>query len=98
VWEAGLRRAVAVWTVDATVRLLPRTTTDSPLHRTRRPAPTMRQVLRHRWESARTLDDCPALAETADLLLRKFADGWETAALPVYPAFGGPTRRCAEAS
>ncbi|MGW4561720.1 hypothetical protein ACWEN3_04680 [Streptomyces sp. NPDC004561] len=91
VWEAGMRRAVAVWSVDVTVRLLPHTAPDKPMHRTRRPAPMVRQLLCHRWEMARTLDDCPALAATADLLLRKYAADWETAPLPSYPAFGGPT-------
>ncbi|MEU6227615.1 hypothetical protein [Streptomyces sp. NPDC047042] len=46
VWQAGMRQAVAVWTVDATVRMLPRTAEDGPLHRTRRPVPTRRQLLR----------------------------------------------------
>ncbi|MFB7244286.1 hypothetical protein CW362_24140 [Streptomyces populi] len=88
VWQAGMRRAVAVWTVDATVRLLPRTVEDGPLHRTRRPAPTRRQVLRHRWETASGLEDLPALAETMRSLLREVAGGWDVAPLPGYPAFG----------
>ncbi|MEW1635990.1 hypothetical protein AB0469_18160 [Streptomyces sp. NPDC093801] len=88
VWRAGMRQATAVWTVDATVRLLPRTGEDGPLHRTRRPAPTRRQVLRHRWETASGLEEFPALAETMRLLLREVAAGWEVAPLPGYPAFG----------
>ncbi|MEU1284131.1 hypothetical protein [Kitasatospora sp. NPDC005856] len=86
VWEAGMRQAVAVWTVNATVRLLPRTAEDRPTHRTRRPVPTWRQVLRHRWETAAALDGLPAFTETMRLL-HEVADGWGTAPLPGYPCF-----------
>ena len=88
VWQAGMRQAIAVWTMDATVRMLPRTVEDEPLHRTRRPVPTRRQVLRHRWEVASTLEEFPAFAETMRLLLGEVAGGWEVAPLPGYPAFG----------
>ncbi|MFI0966461.1 hypothetical protein ACH4S8_34475 [Streptomyces sp. NPDC021080] len=88
VWQAGMRQAVAVWTVDATVRLLPRTVEDGPLHRTRRPVPTRRQVLVHRWEMASGLEEFPALAETMRLLLHEVAGDWDVAPLPGYPAFG----------
>ncbi|MER6297954.1 hypothetical protein ABT247_00065 [Kitasatospora sp. NPDC001539] len=99
VWEDGMRRAVAVWTVNATVRLLPRTVEDGPMHRTRRPVPTRRQVLRHRWETAAAMDGFPAFAETMRLLLREVAGGWEAGGwaadpLPGYPCFryDGATR------
>ncbi|WP_254647688.1 hypothetical protein [Streptomyces sp. GbtcB6] len=88
VWQAGMWQAVAVWTVDATVRMLPRAVEDGPLHPTRRPVPTRRQVLRHRWEMASTLEEFPAFAETMRLLLREVAGGWDVAPLPGYPAFG----------
>ncbi|MGV9351692.1 hypothetical protein ACWDSD_44840 [Streptomyces spiralis] len=88
VWQAGMRQAIAVWSVDVTVRLLPRTVEDGPLHRTRRPSPTRRQVLRHRWEMASRLEEFPALAETMRLLLREVAGDWKAAPLPEYPAFG----------
>jgi hypothetical protein len=88
VWQAGIRQAITVWTVDATVRLLPRCAEeDGPLHRTRRPVPTRRQVLRHRWEMASTLEEFPAFAETMRLLLREVAGSWDVARLPGYPAF-----------
>lgn len=93
VWHAGMRQATAVWTVDATLRLLPRATTeDAPLHRTRRPAPTRRQVLRHRWEMATTLDEFPALTATTRSLLDTVSAPWTAPPLPGYPAFGN---RCA---
>ncbi|WP_203885875.1 hypothetical protein [Planotetraspora kaengkrachanensis] len=87
-WRAGVRQAMAVWTVDATVALLPRVLTeDRPMHRTRRPVPTMRQLLRHRWEMLGVAEDFPALAETMRLLMRKVAGSWAVAPLPEYPAF-----------
>ncbi|MFF4331348.1 hypothetical protein ACFYZT_33210 [Streptomyces sp. NPDC001591] len=92
VWEAGMRRATAVWTVDATVRLLPRVVEDGPLHRTRRPVPTRRQLLAHRWRTATGLEEFPALGETMRLLLREVAGAWEAAPLPLYPAFGNRGR------
>ncbi|MER7769551.1 hypothetical protein [Kitasatospora sp. NPDC096140] len=88
VWEDGMRRAVAVWTVHATLGLLPRTAEDGPMHRTRRPVPTRRQVLRHRWETAARLDGLPAFTETMRRLLREVADGWRVDPLPGYPCFG----------
>ncbi|MFF8731905.1 hypothetical protein ACF073_36325 [Streptomyces sp. NPDC015171] len=87
VWRAGLHRAIAAWTVHATVRLLGRTGEDLPMHRTRRPVPTVRQLLRHRWETASTLTEFPALARTMERLLRDPAGGWWSAPLPEYPAF-----------
>ncbi|GAA3445270.1 hypothetical protein [Planomonospora venezuelensis] len=89
VWQAGMRRATVVWTVFATVNMLPRTVEDGPIHRTRRPVPTRRQVLRHRWELASTVEEYPAFAETMRLLLREVAGGWDVPPLPGYPAFSG---------
>ncbi|MEU8515761.1 hypothetical protein AB0C76_29915 [Kitasatospora sp. NPDC048722] len=89
VWQAGMQQAIAAWTVYTTVWLVPRTTENKPLHPTRRPSPTARQVLRHRWEMARGLTDFPALAETAGLLLRQTAGEWDDEPLPGYPAFAG---------
>ncbi|MFB9832860.1 hypothetical protein [Actinoallomurus acaciae] len=90
VWHAGMRQAVAAWTATSTARLLPRIGEDGPLHRTRRPVPTRRQVLRHRWMLASTVEELPAIAETMRLLLREVAEGWDVGPLPGYPAF---TRR-----
>ncbi|MET8625204.1 hypothetical protein ABZW30_15860 [Kitasatospora sp. NPDC004669] len=87
VWQAGMRRAVVVWTVNATVRSLPRTVEDGPMHRTRRPVATRRQVLRHRWQVASTVEGFPAFAQTVQRLLREVAREWDVAPLPRYPAF-----------
>ncbi len=88
VWRDGMNRALAVWTVDATVHLLPHAAKDGPLHPTRRPVPTKRQLLRHRWETAAALDGLPAFTETMRLLCRGLAEAWQTPPLPGYPAFG----------
>ncbi|MCX4750798.1 hypothetical protein OG455_35750 [Kitasatospora sp. NBC_01287] len=91
IWEAGMAQAVAVWTVDLTVGLLPRAVTaDAPTHRTRRPVPTIRQVLRQRWERAAALPGLPVLGETMDRLLRGPAANWSVPPLPGYPAFAEP--------
>ncbi|MET8383755.1 hypothetical protein ABZV14_12225 [Streptosporangium canum] len=89
VWQAGVRRAIAAWTVSTTVWILPRTVEDGPAHRTRRPVPTRRQLMRHRWEMASTLEEFPAFAETMRLMLREVAGTWDAPPLPGYPAFGG---------
>ncbi|WP_254897702.1 hypothetical protein [Kitasatospora sp. NA04385] len=87
-WEDGMARAAVVWTVDSTVHLLRRALPgDGPMHRTRRPVPTRRQVLRHRWTSALDLAGYPAFTATVRLLLAELAAGWEVPALPGYPAF-----------
>jgi hypothetical protein len=86
VWQAGMRQAVAVWTVDATVRLLPRVLeADSPMHPTRRPIASKRQVLTHRWASASMLTEFPALVGTLARLRERLA--WPPEPLPGYPAF-----------
>ncbi|MFC8720678.1 hypothetical protein [Kitasatospora sp. NPDC057198] len=85
-WEAGMRDAVAVWTVNATVLLLPRSAEDRPMHPTRRPVPTRHQLLRHRWEAGARLDGRPALAAAFDGLLREVAARWKADPLPGYPA------------
>jgi hypothetical protein len=86
VWETGMRRAVAAWTLEVTAWLLPRTKEDRPMHLSR-PSPTPRQVMRSRWEAAAALTEFPALAETMRLLLRQVAAGWDAPPLPEYPAF-----------
>ncbi|MFD7730948.1 hypothetical protein ACFV6F_11260 [Kitasatospora phosalacinea] len=87
-WQAGMDRAAVVWTVDATVHLLRRALPeDGPMHRTRRPVPTRRQVLRHRWTDALRLTGHPAFTATVRLLLTELAAGWDAPELPGYPAF-----------
>ncbi|GAA1990159.1 hypothetical protein [Kitasatospora viridis] len=87
VWTAGLAAAVALWTVDLTARQLPRVLTgDAPVHPRRRPVPTRRQLLRHRWARAAELPGLPALTATMRELLA-LSDDWQVPDLPHYPAF-----------
>lgn len=87
VWREGLGLAVAAWTVHATVSLLPRvSTTDVPMHPTRRPVPSARQLLRYRWRMLAEGEQPPALAEMARRLLANTTN-WDVAELDFYPAF-----------
>ena len=87
-WEDGMDRAAVVWTVDGTLHLLRRALSeDGPMHRTRRPVPTRRQVLRHRWTGALRLTGRPAFTATVRLLLSELAARWDVPELPGYPAF-----------
>jgi hypothetical protein len=87
VWEAGMRRAVAAWTVDVTWWLLPRAANSESMYAIRADAPTSRQVLRHRWETAAALTEFPALAEAMRRLLQSITAEWDEPQLPEYPAF-----------
>ncbi|WP_240167562.1 hypothetical protein [Streptomyces noursei] len=91
VWEAGMRWATAVWTVDATAYWLRQVAAeDGPLQPQRSTGPTRRQVLRYRWERAEEIlvnGDFPAVREVVGVLLREVGEKWEIPLLPVYPAF-----------
>lgn len=87
VWRTGLCRAKAAWTVHATVSLLPRAAVgDTPMHPTRRPVPSARQLLRHRWQMVAHDDQPPALAEMCRRLLAATTN-WNVTELGRYPAF-----------
>ncbi len=89
-WDAGVRCAVAAWSLSSTYWLLPRSVErDEPMNPADQ-SPRRRQLMRYRWqvlatelESAQTL---PALAELARSLLAATED-WQAADLPLYPAF-----------
>jgi hypothetical protein len=92
VWRPGLLRALAAWTLDITVEL---TTTalieDRPVNTRHHPVPTLRQLLRYRWErlsreAAQEPDGLPALAALARKLLAATTN-WNVEPLPGYPAF-----------
>lgn len=86
-WRTGLTLAIAAWTVHATVSLLPRAVIiDQPMHPTRRPVPSARQLLRYRWEMLAHGEQPPALADVARRLLATTTN-WDVAELDLYPAF-----------
>ena len=89
VWRTGLTSGAAAWAVHATVALLDRVVDhDQPMHPTRQPVPSMRQLLRFRWTMLTGQDELPALAELGRRLLT-VTDDWHVAELGVYPAFAG---------
>ncbi|WP_086819102.1 hypothetical protein [Allokutzneria sp. NRRL B-24872] len=88
VWREGMRLGMLAWTVDATTSLTPRVLEeDRPLHRTRRPVPSLRQLVRYRWEILlREVPELPATAETMRRLLAA-TERWDVPPMPLYPAF-----------
>ncbi len=93
-WEAGVRLAMAAWTLHAMSYLLDRSMlADKHMHDLRRPVPTARQLLRFRWrrlaDELAAAGELSALAETTERLLAATWH-WATDDLPVYPAFRAP--------
>jgi hypothetical protein len=89
VWRPGLCRAAALWTIDMTTLVLPTVgSEDRAMHTVRRPVPTMRQLLRYRWqwlvEQLESTDDLPALAQAMRGLLEATGH-WDVPSMPVYP-------------
>ena len=90
VWAAGMRVAVAAWTLSSTSWLLRRSlAADVPMN-SEAESPTTRQLMRYRWHAlAAELEmsgDLPAVAALMQSLLAATA-GWEAPDLPLYPAF-----------
>jgi hypothetical protein len=97
VWQPGLRRGVAAWTLHAMTYLLDRALlADQPTIDDGRAAPTKRQLLRYRWRQlidelaavpgASIGPEFPALDALARQLLAS-TEHWQVADLPLYPAF-----------
>lgn len=89
--RAGIRMATAAWTLDLVRYLLPPAMqADAPMHRTRRPVPSKRQVIRYRLGMVRdelsAAGEFPAIAEACERLLVA-TEGWGVADVGVYPAF-----------
>jgi len=97
VWQPGLRRAVAAWTLHAMTYLLDRALlADQPTIDDGRAAPTKRQLLRYRWRQF--IDELapePGVAigpefRALDALARRLlasTEHWQVPDLPLYPAF-----------
>ncbi|MER6916009.1 hypothetical protein ABT354_30405 [Streptomyces sp. NPDC000594] len=90
VWEHGMRRAVAAWSVMTLGALRYAAEEDYPLHSTRRPAPMSRQLLAYRWGSLlrelTSAGELPAFAELLRGLLADRAGVWRPEPLPALPA------------
>ncbi len=90
VWQPGVRRAVAAWTLWTMTWLLPRVIADDEPMVPGIVSPLRRQLMRHRWQVLATeLDeagDLPALAGLCRGLLAA-TEHWQAPELPLYPAF-----------
>jgi len=90
VWQPGLRRAVAAWTMSSTSWLLRRSlAADVPMN-SEQPSPHTRQLMRYRWQSLldelEPAGELPAIAALVRSLLAATAS-WDAPELPLYPAF-----------
>jgi hypothetical protein len=94
VWQPGIRRGIAAWSMNSMGWLLRRALEGNAPLEPDRISPRVRQLLRHRWQVlARELEaagDLPALAALARALLAATA-GWRAEDLPLYPAFRDPS-------
>jgi hypothetical protein len=90
VWQAGIRRGIAAWTMNSMGWLLGRSLEGDPPLDAERTSPRARQLIRHRWQVlADELDgggDLQSLAAFARSLLAATAH-WQADELPLYPAF-----------
>ena len=89
VWQAGMRRGIAAWSMHSMGWLWRSIAADFPLDE-ERTSPRARQLIRHRWRALLSAlepsGEFPAVAELTRLLLAA-TDGWDAAALPLYPVF-----------
>jgi hypothetical protein len=90
IWAAGMRLAVAAWTLSSTSWLLRRSlSADVPMN-PEAESPHTRQLIRYRWQAlAAELEptgELPAVAELMRSLLAA-TTGWQAPDLPAYPAF-----------
>ena len=91
IWRPGVRLASVAYVVAMTYWLMPQVAEeDRPMHRSRDPIASVRQVLRYRWEVTATAlersGELPAMAAVFRALLAETAQ-WRAADLPAYPAF-----------
>lgn len=85
-WHRGVAGATVAWDLYNTT-MIPEVLTGDLKRHPSLPAPTWRQLLRHRWATVATIIELPATAETARRLLAA-TDTWDTPPLPGYLAFG----------
>jgi len=93
IWRPGVRLASAAFVLAMAQLLVPAVQEeDRPMHRSRTPESSMRQVLRYRWEVTATAleraGELPAIAGVLRALLDTTRH-WQTTDLPRYPAFSG---------
>jgi hypothetical protein len=94
IWQPGVRRAVATWTLWTMSWLLPRVLANDEPMEPGFVSPLRRQLMRHRWQMlAAELEgagELPAVAELCRALLAA-TERWQADELPLYPAFRAMT-------
>ncbi len=90
IWQPGVRRGVAAWTLSALRWLLRNAIDADEPTEPEAESPRLRQLIRYRWQTlAGELDpagDLPAVAELMRSLLAA-TECWQAPDLPLYPAF-----------
>lgn len=90
VWQHGILRAIAAWSMNSMGWLLGRALEGDQRLDSERTSPRTRQLIRHRWRVLLAELDgtgqLPAVAGLAESLLAATAD-WHAPELPLYPAF-----------
>lgn len=91
VWQPGVHRACAAWTLHALTYLLDRSVlADASMNSLATHAPTSRQLLRYRWQRlSAQLDQAAELPAISALMANLLAatHSWRAPGLPPYPAF-----------
>jgi hypothetical protein len=92
IWQPGVSRAMAAWTLHALTYLLDRSMAgDESMNCLATHAPTRRQLLRYRWErlsdELNQAGQLPAISGLVSSLLEA-TQSWQAPGLPLYPAFG----------
>lgn len=91
IWQHGMLRGAAVWTLSSMWWLLGRSLAgDELMEPAASASPSARQLMRYRWHALlRGLEPAGQLPVTAELMRRLLAAtaSWQAPELPVYPAF-----------
>ena len=91
IWQPGVRKAMAAWTLHALTYLLDRSVAaDGSMNCLAAHAPTRRQLLWYRWQRlAEELDQAGELPAISALMsnLLEATQSWHAPGLPLYPAF-----------
>ena len=91
IWQPGVRKAMAAWTLHALTYLLDRSVAaDGSMNGLATYAPTRRQLLWYRWHRlADELDQAGELPAISALMgnLLEATQSWHAPGLPLYPAF-----------
>ena len=90
IWQCGVRRGVAAWTLSSMTWLLRSAIEADEPTDPEAESPRTRQLIRYRWQllagELASAGELPAVTELMRALLAA-TEGWQAAELPLYPAF-----------